>query len=200
MRLMAKTPAEQKIAALIAPLVASMGYELVRVRISGAGTPVVQIMAEGAGGAMPIEGCEQVSRAVSAALDIDDPIAGAYTLEVSSPGIDRPLTREKDFETWAGQLAKVEMLSPIDGRKRFRGLLDGYQDGEVRIAVDVEGFSEPQVIGLPLADVRDAKLVLTDALIKQSQMPAAARPQAEPQDAHAPQDARNPKTSSEDIP
>lgn len=145
-----------------------MGYALVRVRIIGAGTPVLQLMAERPDGTMSIEDCEALSRAVSAALDVEDPIAGRYTLEVSSPGIDRPLTRPRDFETWAGHLAKIEMQTPVEGRKRFRGVLDGYADDEIRIAVEIEGFSEPQVIGLPFADVHDAKLVLTDDLIKQS--------------------------------
>ncbi|MEQ8746467.1 ribosome maturation factor RimP [Pyruvatibacter sp.] len=176
MSLKAKTPAEEKIEALIAPLIESMGYEIVRIRIIGSGTPVLQVMAQRADGTMPIEGCEEVSRAISAALDVDDPISGKYTLEVSSPGIDRPLTREKDFDTWAGHLAKVELQMPIDGRKRFRGLLDGYADGEIRIAVEIEGFSQPQVVGLPFADLHDAKLVLTDALIKQAQKSGGANP------------------------
>ena len=100
MSLKAKTPAEERIEAMITPLVESMGYEIVRVRIIGSGSPTLQIMAERPDGTMPIEGCEEVSRAISAALDVEDPISGKYTLEVSSPGIDRPLTREKDFETW----------------------------------------------------------------------------------------------------
>lgn len=156
-----------------------MGYELIRVRIIGSGRPVLQLMAERADGTMTIDGCEELSRAVSAALDVDDPISGRYTLEVSSPGIDRPLTRPKDFETWAGHLAKVELHTPVDGRKRFRGILDGYEDGELRIAVEIEGFSEPQVIGLPFNDVNDAKLVLTDDLIKQSLKAGKARPVGE---------------------
>lgn len=178
MSLKAKTPAEERIEGIIAPLVESLGYEIVRIRIIGSGTPTLQIMAEKPDGTMPIEGCEEVSRAVSAALDVDDPISGKYTLEVSSAGIDRPLTREKDFETWAGHLAKVELQVPIDGRKRFRGILDGFADdeNEIRIAVEIEGFSEPQVVGLPFGDVHDAKLVLTDALIKQSQKSGGASP------------------------
>ncbi len=174
--LKAKTPAEEKIEALISPVVESLGYEIVRIRIIGSGTPVLQIMAERADGTMPIEGCEEVSRAVSATMDVEDPISGKYTLEVSSPGIDRTLTREKDFETWVGQLAKVELQIPIDGRKRFRGILDGFENGEIRIAVEIEGFSEPQVVGLPFADLHDARLVLTDALIKQAQKNGGATP------------------------
>ena len=174
MSLKAKTPAEERIEAMITPLVESMGYEIVRVRIIGSGSPTLQIMAERPDGTMPIEGCEEVSRAISAALDVEDPISGKYTLEVSSPGIDRPLTREKDFETWLGHLAKVEMQMPIDGRKRFRGIIDGFEDGEIRIAVEIEGFSELQVVGLPFADLHDAKLVLTDELIKQAEKISAA--------------------------
>lgn len=179
MSLVAKTPAEERIAGTVSALAQDMGYEIVRVRIIGSGRPVLQVMAERADGTMTIEGCEELSRAVSAALDVEDPIAGRYTLEVSSPGIDRPLTRPKDFEAWAGHLAKVEMQAPVAGRKRFRGLLDGYADGEVRIAVEIEGYSEPQVVGLPFDDVHDAKLVLTDDLIKQSLKAGKAPPVGE---------------------
>ena len=172
--LIAKASIDRRLAEIVTPVIEDMGFELVRIRLMGGKTATLQIMAERRDGTMPIEGCEEVSRAISAALDVEDPISGKYTLEVSSPGIDRPLTREKDFETWSGHLAKVEMQMPIDGRKRFRGIIDGFEDGEIRIAVEIEGFSELQVVGLPFADLHDAKLVLTDELIKQAEKISAA--------------------------
>jgi ribosome maturation factor RimP len=148
-----------RITQLIAPTLAEMGYELVRVRHGG--KPVVlQIMAERSrDGGMDIDDCEAISRAVSAILDVEDPIAGAYNLEVSSPGIDRPLTRLKDFGRWAGHEAKLELSAPLDGRKRFRGLLAGV-DGDL-VRMTVEGAD----VALPFDQIRDAKLILTDALI-----------------------------------
>ena len=120
-------------------------------------------MAERPDGSMTIEDCEAISREISALLDVNDPIAGAYRLEVSSPGIDRPLVRPSDFEDWAGHEAKIELTEPIDGRKRFRGTLEGFEDGEVRIEIDL-GEAGRQVIGLPIGLVGEAKLVLTDEL------------------------------------
>jgi len=152
--------AVSRIEALIAPTLADMGYEIVRVRFGGK-PAVLQIMAErAADGLMDIDDCEAVSRAVSAILDVEDPIEQAYNLEVSSPGIDRPLTRQKDFVRWAGHEAKVELKAAVEGRKRFRGLLFGVDGGNVRILVDGTEMS------FAFADVHDAKLILTDELIK----------------------------------
>jgi ribosome maturation factor RimP len=156
-----------KVAAIIEPALESSGYRLVRVVISGAEGKTVQVMAERADGTMMIEDCEAVSREISPLLDVHDPIAGAYRLEVSSPGIDRPLVRPSDFEDWAGHEAKIELSEPIEGRKRFRGVLEGYADGEVRIEADL-GEAGRQVIGLPLSLVGEAKLVLTDELIREA--------------------------------
>jgi ribosome maturation factor RimP len=116
---------------------------------------------------MTIEDCEAVSREISALLDVHDPVAGAYRLEVSSPGIDRPLVRASDFEDWAGHEAKIELKEPIDGRRRFRGTLEGFEDGEIRVEVDLDDAGR-QVIGLPIGLVAEAKLVLTDELIREA--------------------------------
>lgn len=152
-----------RIEAIIGPSLDAMGYELVRVRFSGTQRPVLQIMAERkADGQMTIDDCEAVSRTVSALLDVEDPISTAYELEVSSPGIDRPLTRPKDYERFAGFEARVEMKRLVDGRKKVRGQLLGLFDDKVALTVDGAR------VEIPLADVSAAKLVLTDALIEAS--------------------------------
>jgi ribosome maturation factor RimP len=156
-----------RIAAIIEPALEDRGFRLVRVAISGREGKTVQVMAERADGTMTIEDCESTSREISALLDVHDPIAGAYRLEVSSPGIDRPLVRPSDFEDWAGHEAKIELKEPIDGRKRFRGSLEGFEDGEIRIEVDLDAAGR-QVVGLPIGLVADAKLVLTDELIREA--------------------------------
>lgn len=152
-----------KIAQLITPSLTDLGYELVRVRLTGSDRKVLQIMAEKADGTMTIENCEEVSEVVSALLDVEDPISGTYDLEVSSPGIDRPLTREKDFERWAGFEAKVELDEAVDGQRRFRGRLAGIRDGLILLQTDDGEQKE-----LPFSDLRTAKLILTDELIAAS--------------------------------
>ena len=153
-----------RIEKMIAPTIADMGYELVRVAISGNEHRILQIMAEKPDGTMTVKGCEEISRAISALLDVEDPIVDAYDLEVSSPGIDRPLTRLKDFERWSGFEAKVELDEAVDGQRRFRGKLLGLKDENVML-INMDGDK----ISLPFAKVRKAKLVLTDALIAASQ-------------------------------
>ena len=149
---------------LIAPSLQAMGYDIVRILISGKQRAVLQIMAErSSDGGMNVDDCASVSRAVSAILDVEDPIAGAYTLEVSSPGLDRPLTRLADFTRFAGYEAKVEMTLPLDGRRRFTGRLLGVRREDVLLDTD-DGE-----ISLPYAGVAKAKLLLTDELIKASQ-------------------------------
>jgi ribosome maturation factor RimP len=150
----------RRIEDIVSPTIVGMGFELVRVAMSrGGGT--LQIMIEPADGRpMDVEDCAALSRALSAVLDVEDPIPGAYTLEVSSPGIDRPLTREKDYVRWSGHVARVETTQPIDGRRRFKGTLLGLEDGTVRLKLD-DGL-EARV---PLALVSRAKLELTDALL-----------------------------------
>jgi len=154
-------------AALVEPVLEDQGFRLVRVQISGREGKTVQIMAERPDGTFTIEDCETVSRQLSPLLDVHDPITGSYRLEVSSPGIDRPLVRASDFSTWAGYEAKLELREPIDGRKRFRGRLDGFEDGEVRIEVEL-GELGKQVLGVPVAAISDAKLVLTDELVREA--------------------------------
>jgi ribosome maturation factor RimP len=157
-------PIEQKITALIAPTVAAAGYDLVRVRLTGNQRPVLQIMAERPDRSMTAEDCARLSRALSPVLEEADPIPGAYSLEVSSPGIDRPLTRLKDFEDWRGYDAKIELDQPIEGRKRVRGALAGVEDGHV--CLDIEG--EADTAHIPYARIASAKLVLTEELIAES--------------------------------
>ena len=138
-----------------------MGYELVRLVVMGRERPTVQIMADRADGApIAVEDCEAISRAVSAILDVDDPIPGAWTLEVSSPGIDRPLTRVKDWNRYAGHLARAEVDVPVDGRKRFSGIVLGADDVAARMRLD-----DDSEVALPFENMRRARLVLTDALI-----------------------------------
>ncbi|MFC4271874.1 ribosome maturation factor RimP [Sneathiella chungangensis] len=153
----------EKIEKLITPSLNDMGYELVRVRLTGSDRKVLQIMAEKPDGTMTIAGCTEVSEMVSALLDVEDPIQGAYELEVSSPGIDRPLTRPKDFERWAGFEAKVELEQAVEGQRRYRGKLLGLKDELVLMQADDGGRLE-----LPFSEVRKAKLILTDELIAAS--------------------------------
>ena len=147
----------------VAPTIVGMGYELVRVHMSRGGT--LQIMVEPADGRpMGVEDCAVVSRALSAVLDVEDPISSAYTLEVSSPGIDRPLTRAKDYSRWAGHMARLETAEPVDGRRRFNGTLLGLEGDVVRIRLE-----DGQETGVPLSAVTRAKLEMTDALIEEHQ-------------------------------
>ncbi len=165
-RLARETGPAQRVAALAEPVLESMGFRLVRVKLSG---PVVQIMAERPDGTFTIEDCEQFSRQFSPMMDVADIISARYQLEVSSPGIDRPLVRAADFENWAGHEVKIEMTVPQAGRKRFKGDLEGYVDGEVRLFIDnPAGGVEKLLIGLPFADIGEAKLTLTDALIEEA--------------------------------
>jgi len=162
--LIAKTSMDQRLAEIITPVIEDMGFELVRLRLMGGDTKTLQIMADKPAGGIEVDDCAEISTAVSATLDVEDPLEDAYTLEVSSPGIDRPLTRLKDFEAWDGYVAKLETEQQIDGRKRFKGVLQGVEGGEVLIEIEVHG--EPQVIGLDFEWLADAKLVLTDELIR----------------------------------
>jgi ribosome maturation factor RimP len=162
-RLTRETGPALRVATLAEPVLDSMGFRLVRVRMFGS---TLQIMAERPDGSFTIDDCEQFSRAFSPMLDVADIISAKYQLEISSPGIDRPLMRAQDFEDWQGHDAKIEMAIPLAGRKRFRGVLEGYADGEVRLFIDnPEGGTEKLLIGLPFKDIHDASLVLTDELI-----------------------------------
>jgi ribosome maturation factor RimP len=162
-RLARETGPAQRVAALAEPVLADMGFRLVRIKMFGS---TVQIMAERPDGTFTIDDCEKFSRAFSPMLDVADVISSRYHLEVSSPGIDRPLVRPQDFEDWEGHDAKIEMAVPVAGRKRFRGPLEGYHDGEVRLFIDnPEGGAEKLLVGIPFKDIADAHLVLTDELI-----------------------------------
>ena len=162
--LIAKTSIDKRLAEIITPVIEDLGFELVRVRLMGGNTKTLQIMAQRPDGGIEVDECAEISTAVSATLDVEDPLEDAYTLEVSSPGIDRPLTRLKDFETWEGYEAKLETAEMIDGRRRFKGTLQGVEDGEVLIEIEVNGA--PATIGLQFDWLSDAKLVLTDELIR----------------------------------
>ena len=159
--LIAKAAIDRRLAEIITPVIEDLGYELVRVRLMSGKETTLQIMADNPDGGIEVDDCAAISTAVSATLDVEDPILDAYTLEVSSPGIDRPLTRLKDFDAFEGYEAKLETDELIDGRRRFKGVLAGVEDDEVLINV-TEG-----TIGLKFAWLSDAKLVLTDELIKE---------------------------------
>jgi ribosome maturation factor RimP len=150
---------------LIEPVAQALGYSIVRVRLSASHHPVVQVMAERADGFMEVEDCARLSRAISALFDEVDPIESEYSLEVSSPGIDRPLTRRRDYESFAGHEARIELRSPLEGRKRIKGLLKGLKGEDVLIETTVDAQNEPVVLPVPFTLIGDAKLVLTDALI-----------------------------------
>jgi ribosome maturation factor RimP len=165
-RLITEPGRAARVAALAEQVLAGLGYRLVRVRISGSAGCTVQIMAERPDGTLSIEDCEAASRALSPVLDVADPIEGAYQLEISSPGIDRPLVRHSDFDRYAGHVAHVEMTVPVDGRRRFRGQLLGTEGDAVRISRSDATDGTDDL--LRIDDMMEAKLVLTDALISES--------------------------------
>lgn len=161
--LIAKTAIDRRLAAIITPTIEDLGYELVRVRLMGGKTRILQIMADRPEGGINVDDCAKISTGVSALLDVEDPIEENYTLEVSSPGIDRPLTRLKDFDMWNGYEARVETTEMIDGRRRFKGFIAGTEGDEVLITIEEGG--EEVTIGLNFEWLSDAKLLLTDDLI-----------------------------------
>ncbi len=167
-RLVQETGLAARVAAIIEPVIEDLGYRLVRVKITTQNGCTLQIMAERPDGTMGVEDCETVSRAISPALDVDDPMPTAYALEVSSPGIDRPLVRPADFVRWAGHEAKVEMARPVGARKRFRGFVRGIDGDFGLIELPDAPEGQDRVARLPLADVFEARLMLTDDLIRES--------------------------------
>lgn len=170
------------VAAIVEPVLADLGFRLVRVKIQGDGRDrIVQLMAERPDGSITVDDCETISKGISPVLDVADPIPGAYRLEVSSPGIDRPLVRPSDFEDWSGHEAKIELKEPIEGRRRFKGVLEGFEDGEVRIEADT-GEHGIQHLGLPVHLISDAKLVLTDQLVREALQRAKERHSTRPGD------------------
>jgi ribosome maturation factor RimP len=181
-RFLRETGVAADIAAVVEPVLGDLGFRLVRVKIQGDGRDrIVQLMAERSDGSITVDDCEAISKGVSPVLDVADPISGAYRLEVSSPGIDRPLVRPSDFEDWSGHEAKIELKEPIDGRKRFKGFLEGFEDGEVRIKADT-GEHGIQHLGLPVHLIADAKLVLTDELVREALQRAKERHSTRPGD------------------
>ncbi|SFL79515.1 ribosome maturation factor RimP [Shimia aestuarii] len=163
--LIAKAAIDRKLADIVAPVIEDMGFELVRLRLMGGNTHTLQIMAERPEGGIEVDECAAISNAISAILDVEDPLSDSYVLEVGSPGIDRPLTRLKDFETYEGYDAKLETSELIDGRKRFKGVLAGVEGDDVLINIEDRG--ETVTVGLQFDWLVEAKLVLTDELIKE---------------------------------
>ena len=167
-RLIVEPGLSARVATIVEPVIEQLGYRLVRVRVSGAEGCTVQIMAERPDGSMTVEDCEAVSRALSPVLDVADPIDRAYRLEISSPGIDRPLVRKSDFERYAGHVARIETAMPIQGRKRFRGTLMGTEGEAARIRRDDATEGEEAEILLPIEEMSEARLVLTDQLVAEA--------------------------------
>ncbi|MDF2617813.1 MAG: hypothetical protein K0S00_472 [Xanthobacteraceae bacterium] len=167
-RLVTESGPAARVAAIVGPVLEGLGFRLVRVKIAGGSPPTLQIMAERPDGTFGIDECEAASRAISPVLDVEDPISGAYNLEMSSPGIDRPLARLTDFERWAGHDVKVEMAVPVDGRKRFRGILVGAKGEEALVCLPDAPADKPDTVALPISDIGEARLVLTDALIREA--------------------------------
>ncbi|MGI9514928.1 MAG: ribosome maturation factor RimP [Anderseniella sp.] len=163
-RIEVETGVAARVARLVEPAIEELGFRLVRVRLTGT---TLQIMAERPDGTMTVGGCQEISHVVSPLLDVNDPVSGKYSLEVSSPGVDRPLVRPEDFERWAGFEAKIELATPLAGRKRFRGKLEGFSDGEVRLFIPPqEKKGEDILVGLDMTAIGDARLVMTDELLK----------------------------------
>ena len=170
--LVTKTPAEDRLAELLDPSIQGMGYRLVRLRLLGSGGAdaalTLQIMAERPDGTMSVDDCEQISKALSPVLDVEDPVAQAYNLELSSPGIDRPLVRRSDFEIWSGHVAKIETAYLLDGRKRFRGHIVKVEGEGVLIRRDNAAKGEEKEVTIPFEAISTANLVLTDELIREA--------------------------------
>lgn len=173
-RLITESGVAARVAAIAEGVLGTLGFRLVRVKVTNCDGGTVQIMAERPDGTMTIDDCEAASRALSPVLDVDDPISGAYRLEMSSPGIDRPLVRRTDFARWAGHEVKLDMTVPVNGRKRFRGELIGVEGDEALVRRPDAPAGEDPVVRLPMGDVHDAKLMLTDALIAEALRSAKA--------------------------
>jgi ribosome maturation factor RimP len=183
-RFLRETGVAAEIAAIVEPVLEDLGFRLVRVKVQGGSATadkIVQLMAERPDGSITIDDCETISKQVSPVLDVADLVSGAYRLEVSSPGIDRPLVRPSDFEDWSGHEAKIELTEPVDGRRKFKGMLEGFEDGEVRIEADT-GEHGIQHLGLPVHLISDARLVLTDELIRDALARAKKRHSDRPGD------------------
>ncbi len=167
-RIIRETGLDARVAGIVRPVLAASGFRLVRVRLTGQNGLTLQIMAEREDGSMDVEGCEEASRAVSPALDVEDPIDKAYHLEVSSPGIDRPLVRKGDFAAAIGHLAKLETTVPVEERRRFRGIVLSADDESVTIERDQAAYGEGPNVKVPFDILAEAKLILTDELIREA--------------------------------
>ncbi|MBS0247263.1 MAG: ribosome maturation factor RimP [Proteobacteria bacterium] len=167
-RLIAETGLPARIASITEPVVEQLGYRIVRIKVSSGEECTIQIMAERPDGTMTVDDCEAVSRALSPVFDVNEPIDRAYRLEISSPGIDRPLVRRSDFERYAGHLVKIEMEVPVAGRKRFRGVIDGVEGEAAKLTRDDPKAGEDPAVLLPMRDMGEAKLVLTDELVSEA--------------------------------
>ena len=167
-RLITENGVAQRIGRIVDPMIRSLGYRLVRVKVSGLNGCTVQIMAERPDGTMGVNDCEAISRAIAPLLDVEDPISTAYNLEISSPGIDRPLVRVSDFARWIGFDARIEMAVPVDGRKRYRGFIDAVEGEKVTILLPDVPEGENQRPQLDIRDIAEARLVLTDPVIEES--------------------------------
>lgn len=178
-RLIRETGVAARVVQVIDGPIEGLGFRLVRVKVSSAQGCTVQIMVERPDGTMSVDACETVSRAISPILDLDDPVGIAYYLEISSPGIDRPLVRVSDFARWAGYEAKIELAVPLDGRKRFRGIIGAPDADGLTVPVDLPDVKEgrPSRISVPLRDLSEAHLVLTDELVRESLRRGGAPPQ-----------------------
>ncbi len=173
--MIAVTQQEQRILAIAGPVAADLGLEIVRIRVSGGKRPVLQIMTERAGGvATDVEDCASLSSALSQVLEVEDPISGAFVLEVSTPGIDRPLTRKGDFAAWTGHLAKLELAYPLEGRRRFSGTIAGEDENGVHL--ELEDGTE---LVAQVNELSRAQLVLTDELIEAARDRGSLPPQPE---------------------
>ena len=167
-RIIRETGIDARIAAIVEPVMATLGFRLVRVRLSGQGGLTLQIMAERADGSMNVEDCETLSRALSPVLDVADPVDRAYNLEISSPGIDRPLVRRSDFEEWQGHQLRLETSVLVGGRKRFRGVIAAVADDSVRVTLEPAEGAEAGTVDLPFSALATARLVLTDELVREA--------------------------------
>ncbi|MGB3645144.1 MAG: ribosome maturation factor RimP [Mesorhizobium sp.] len=189
-RIIRESGIDARVALIVQPVLRGIGFRLVRVRLSGQNGLTLQIMAEREDGTMTVEDCDEVSRAVSPALDVEDPIEKAYHLEVSSPGIDRPLVRKTDFSTWAGHLVKVETSVLVGGKKRFRGKIEEAGDEGFVVRNDKAAYGEEPTMSIPYDAVAEARLILTDDLIRD----------ALSKDNRARKDARKHRGESDEVP
>lgn len=159
---------EARIADIVEPEINDLGYRLVRVKMTSLNGSTLQIMAERPDGTMTVEGCEEISRAISPVLDVEDPVERAYHLEVSSPGIDRPLVRLSDFADWAGHVAKLETRQMINGRKRYKGFIIGVKGNDITFRREDPKPEEDDEFTIPVGEIKDAKLVMTDELVDEA--------------------------------